>query len=215
MSDAWEEIQAIKSKRNSLRERLEKRKKERRDILGSTTGSNKSSPVHSIDNSNSSPAPASSSEEIKVKAHPDEEEIDLMVKIDPELEQELLKSINEVALQMPVTSLQLIDTLKVMLNQHSASHREVCNLLQKFSTQKLIMIKDAMKDHMNIVEVTFVDVAKVNAMIAEFSNEPPKEKSFESLKRKADDNIDKADEEEKKKREKKEPKTDIMVGNYN
>lgn len=34
MSDAWNEIQAVKSKRNSLREKLEKRKKERQDILG-------------------------------------------------------------------------------------------------------------------------------------------------------------------------------------
>lgn len=39
MSDAWDEIQAIKSKRNSLRERLEKRKKERQDILGNTSAS--------------------------------------------------------------------------------------------------------------------------------------------------------------------------------
>lgn len=38
MSDAWDEIQAIKSKRNSLRERLEKRKKERQDILGASSG---------------------------------------------------------------------------------------------------------------------------------------------------------------------------------
>lgn len=37
MSDAWDEIQAIKSKRNSLRERLEKRKKERQDILGNSS----------------------------------------------------------------------------------------------------------------------------------------------------------------------------------
>lgn len=36
MSDAWEEIQALKSKRNSLREKLEKRKKERQHILGAT-----------------------------------------------------------------------------------------------------------------------------------------------------------------------------------
>lgn len=35
MSDAWEEIQAVKSKRNSLREKLEKRKKERQNILSS------------------------------------------------------------------------------------------------------------------------------------------------------------------------------------
>lgn len=42
MSDAWDEIQAVKSKRNSLRERLEKRKKERQDILGSTSGTSTS-----------------------------------------------------------------------------------------------------------------------------------------------------------------------------
>lgn len=39
MSDAWEEIQAVKSKRNSLREKLEKRKKERQNILSSSLGS--------------------------------------------------------------------------------------------------------------------------------------------------------------------------------
>jgi hypothetical protein len=38
MSDAWEEIQAIKSKRNSLREKLQKRKKERQDILNQSGG---------------------------------------------------------------------------------------------------------------------------------------------------------------------------------
>lgn len=37
MTDAWDEIQAIKSKRNILREKLEKRKKERQDILGTST----------------------------------------------------------------------------------------------------------------------------------------------------------------------------------
>lgn len=39
MSDAWEEIQAVKSKRNSLREKLEKRKKERQNILSASLGS--------------------------------------------------------------------------------------------------------------------------------------------------------------------------------
>lgn len=40
MSNAWDAIQQIKSKRNSLRERLEKRKKERQDILGNSSGNN-------------------------------------------------------------------------------------------------------------------------------------------------------------------------------
>lgn len=36
MSDAWQEIQAVKSKRNSLREKLQKRKIERQVILSET-----------------------------------------------------------------------------------------------------------------------------------------------------------------------------------
>lgn len=47
MSDAWDEIQAIKSKRNSLRERLEKRKKERQDILGNSSGNSTVLPTSS------------------------------------------------------------------------------------------------------------------------------------------------------------------------
>jgi len=37
MSDAWQEIQAVKSKRNSLREKLQKRKIERQVILNETS----------------------------------------------------------------------------------------------------------------------------------------------------------------------------------
>lgn len=51
MSDAWDEIQAIKIKRNSLRERLEKRKKERRDILGTTSSNSNLLPSSSTVNS--------------------------------------------------------------------------------------------------------------------------------------------------------------------
>lgn len=62
MSDAWEEIQAVKSKRNSLREKLEKRKKERQSILGATLASDKNdgTPVTSStkDRTVGSPAPA-------------------------------------------------------------------------------------------------------------------------------------------------------------
>lgn len=50
MSDAWGEIQAIKIKRNSLRERLEQRKKERRDILGTSSGNNITLPSSSSAN---------------------------------------------------------------------------------------------------------------------------------------------------------------------
>lgn len=42
MSDAWEEIQAVKSKRKEIRERLQKRRKEREDLLGGTDSTSSS-----------------------------------------------------------------------------------------------------------------------------------------------------------------------------
>lgn len=37
MTDAWDDIKALKNKRNNLREKLEKRKKERHGILTSSS----------------------------------------------------------------------------------------------------------------------------------------------------------------------------------
>lgn len=138
MSDAWEEIQAIKSKRNSLRERLEKRKKERQDILGSslTTSDSPGSvpkPIHDV----SSPNISSPSVAIESELSDSTESGTDSVKVDPELEKELLKVLCEVSLTIPVNSLELTASLKTSLNRH-VSHSAVCNLLQKFATQRLI-----------------------------------------------------------------------------
>lgn len=204
MADAWEEIQAIKSKRNSLRERLEKRKKERQDILGASLASaaSTSSPVSSFDSTPSTSTTVK--EELRVKQEETEDEN--LVKPDPELEKELLKTISEVTLQIPITSLDLVSSLKVTLERH-ASHRTICNLLQKFATQKLIAIKDIVKNGRNVVEINFVEHSKLNAMVTEETN-PVKE---ENLKRKRDDSPDKAEEEEKKKKEKKDPKANDLM----
>lgn len=63
MSDAWNEIQAVKSKRNSLRERLEKRKKERQDILGANS------------TASASPSPAAAQNAAALDTKPDSFEI--------------------------------------------------------------------------------------------------------------------------------------------
>lgn len=199
MSDAWEEIQAIKNKRVSLRERLEKRKKERQDILGSSLSS--SSPVNALEAS----ITGTLKEELKTKATNEDEEC---VKADPELEYELLKVLCEVTLQIPISSTELAASLKITLNRH-ASHRAVCNLLQKFATQKLITVKDLIKDGKNIVEVSNVEHAKLNAMLAEETKAITD--GQDSAKRKREESPDRED-DDKKKKEKKDPKTeDIMV----
>lgn len=206
MSDAWEEIQAIKSKRNSLRERLEKRKKERLDILESslaaTTSSTEPGGVHS-------PTTATPKDDPALKPEPQETEDSL--KIDPELEHGLLKTLNEVTLQIPIGSRELVSLLKTSLNRH-ISHAAVCNLLQKFDTQKLIAVKDGKE----ATEVVFVEHNKINAVVAEAAGEKEAKcgvEKEEGGKRKHDEVLDSGEDgEEKRRKEKKDSKTtDIFV----
>lgn len=51
MTDAWDDIKALKSKRNTLREKLEKRKKERHGILQATGATNLAASSKADDNS--------------------------------------------------------------------------------------------------------------------------------------------------------------------
>lgn len=207
MSDAWEEIQAIKSKRHSLRERLEKRKKERQDILGSSLGA--ASPVNLTESYilNSS---NNVKEEQKVKSNI--KDLEDLVRVDPELEKGLLKELSEVTLQLPVSSSELLTSLK-LTSDRDTTHKKICNLLEKFAIQKLITVKNSSKDGVNMLEVSHVEVSKVNSMILEFTI-GSSEASKDILKRKRDDESlakNAENEEERKKKEKKEPKADIMV----
>ena len=194
MSDAWEEIQAIKNKRNSLRERLEKRKKERQDILSSNlTALSPASPYDGPPQQNQRDVEQDSTD---------------LVKTDPELELELLKSLCEVTLQIPITSTELVASLKVTLQRH-ASHSAICNLLHKFATQKLITVREIVKDGRTIVEVHNLEHSKLCAMITE--DVKSNSENNERVKRKRDDSLDR-DDDEKKKKDKKDPKaTDILV----
>lgn len=199
-SDAWEEIQAIKSKRNSLREKLEKRRKARKDILDSSLGPS----VTPLSNSFES---ATTAQQERVK-NEETEETDL-VKSDPALEKELLKILNEATLQLPVSSTELVVSLK------TASHVTVCNLLQKFATQKLIAVKDGVKDGKSIVDVIIVEHTKINAMVTEeVVVDVTAVIKQDCLKRKGDESPDVRvmEDEEKKKKEKRDPRaTDIFV----
>lgn len=216
MSDAWQEIQAIKNKRNSLREKLEKRKKARQDILVSSLGTG-GSPVNSLDNSSTTSviSTCTSKEDSKESVSTNLEEN--LVKIDPELEKELLKSLNEVTLQLPISSTDLVASLKVTLDRH-ASHRIVCNLLQKFAAQKLVTVKDNVKDGKPVVEVINVEHTKLNAMVTETTTDEDVTSQIDenTQKRKRDDSPDKkvTEEEDRKKKEKKDPRAaDIFVSN--
>ncbi|CAH1114556.1 unnamed protein product [Psylliodes chrysocephalus] len=205
-TDAWEEIQAIKSKRNSLRERLEKRKKERQELLGSSLGSTSHGIVDSSSKGFTSHTNTRANTTVKEEQRVDEK-LDL-VKLDPELERELLRQLSEVTLQLPVSSLEL--TTSKTTDQDSL-HRKICNLLEKFAIQKLISVNATSKDGTSLLEVVHVEVSKVNAMIVD-SSEGKKDIGRDDLKRKREDSPENSSEleEERKKKEKKEPKSDIL-----
>nr|XP_023013922.1 N6-adenosine-methyltransferase subunit METTL3 [Leptinotarsa decemlineata] len=199
--DAWEEIQAIKSKRKSFRERLEKRKKERQELLGSSLG-----PASSVNTSDvTTYTPLSST----VSKEPKSENPDDLITIDPELERSLLRELSEVTLQLPVSSCDLLTALK-LLADHDSSHRKICNLLEKFALQKLITVKTSSKDGVNLLEVSHIEVSKVNAMILGSTLEKP-EISNDDLKRRREETPEKNElDEERRKKDKKEPKADIL-----
>lgn len=204
-SDAWQEIQAIKNKRNSLREKLEKRKKARQDILDSSLGASSGSPLPSF----FEVVPPTEHDKSKCEITEDTD----LVKSDPILEKELLRILNEATLQVPISSTELVVSLKTTLNRH-ASHRMVCNLLQKFATQKLITVKDNIKDGKPTVDVVCVEHTKLTAMVTEDAVDVTPCVKLDISKRKREESPDaKLDEDEdKKKKEKKDPRaTDIFV----
>lgn len=132
------------------------------------------------------------------------------MKLDPDLEKGLLRELSEVTLQLPVSSSELITSLK-LTSDRDTTHKKICNLLEKFAIQKLITVRSLCKDGFNLLEVSHIEVSKINAMILEGTVN--KNNIKDNLKRKHDDTIEKNNEmeDEKKKKEKREPKADIMV----
>lgn len=131
MSDTWSDIQAFKSRQSSLRERLQRRKKEREGLvlgigeLGGTGISRSNSPVPTLQ--------SSAKDENSSKGD---------FKVDPEVEHKLLLSLCDVAINLPTDSRILLSSITKSLNKE-VLHIEVENLLQKFATQELITISES------------------------------------------------------------------------
>lgn len=173
MSDAWEEIQAIKTKRNTLREKLQKRKKDREDLLNSnltatfqdacSTLKSKSSFLAKDVSVTGSSSPVSFKEEILEK----EEKVLVEIKPDPEVEAQVLKRLCEVSLTLPTSSEFLTANIAKYLNVE-VQEQVIINLLQKFAAQQLIVIKEYVKENHYGVEIISADHSKLLAMANEF-----------------------------------------------
>lgn len=170
MSDAWEEIQAIKTKRNTLREKLQKRKKDREDLLNynltatfqDASTKSKSAFLGKDVSITNVPSPVSSREEVSEK-----EEKAAESKPDPKVEAQLLKCLCEVSLTLPASSENLSESIAKYLNVE-VQEQVIINLLQKFATQQLINIKEFIKENHYGLEIITADHSKLLAMANEF-----------------------------------------------
>ncbi|XP_026728190.1 N6-adenosine-methyltransferase catalytic subunit-like isoform X1 [Trichoplusia ni] len=162
MSDAWEEIQAVKSKRNSLREKLEKRKKERQNILSANlvpAEKSEGSPGGGKERSAASPST------LKNEAAPATTEKPKVVP-SASLEVRLLQVLSDMQLQLPATASALLPGLG------DVDAGIVASLLQKFATQKLITIKERTESTTDAsIEVESAESVRLAAVLAALMEE--------------------------------------------
>lgn len=178
MADAWDEIQAIKSKQSSLRAKLAARKKEREGLVAELTKSSTSPTVPSAENSPNVPLKqeyekvtqetqkASSSPVVALK---DEEPKPEPLSADPEVEKQLLLVLYDLDEDSSSNSAEITEkTSKVLGKEVSVALVE--NLLQKFNAQQLISISEEEKPSgSSKIIVNSVDLKKLSAVTDEQS----------------------------------------------
>ncbi|KAH9640168.1 hypothetical protein HF086_007367 [Spodoptera exigua] len=190
MSDAWEEIQAVKSKRNSLREKLEKRKKERQNILSANLGSgerSEGSPGGGKERLAASPSTG------KHDVTPDKPKV---VVPSASLEVQLLQVLSDMQLQLPATASALLPGLG------DVDAGIVASLLQKFATQKLITIKERTESttdaSIEVVSAESVRLAAVLAALMEEQSNGNKRKGDNKTEEASNPKVSKTTTDEKK-----------------
>ncbi|XP_039443274.1 N6-adenosine-methyltransferase MT-A70-like protein [Culex pipiens pallens] len=129
-----EEIQAVKVKRNSLRERLEKRKKERQDLLGGG-GSSPGPSVLIKTEAGAGGAGGDDKSKILLTA------IKLEQDIDAEVEKALVQVLADRTAILPTNSSQIAQRVEKLI-QKPTPHETVRYYLQKLSGQHLVSVKE-------------------------------------------------------------------------
>ncbi|XP_028410139.1 N6-adenosine-methyltransferase catalytic subunit-like [Dendronephthya gigantea] len=188
--DTWSELQAHKKKQDSLRERIQRRKKERQGILSAAseggsgkTDDKKSTTLTLDDSSTPKEAPA----EVKQEAAP------AVRKTNPLLEKWILVHLSDKNLSMPVNSLQLNVVCSKAASEldDSVSHEDVTGLVEKLAIQNFIKTKPGLSSEgIPCVLVTEVDYSKLEAIVEELkaTSVPSSVPGQGSKKRKRDRN---------------------------
>ncbi|RXM36590.1 N6-adenosine-methyltransferase subunit METTL3 [Acipenser ruthenus] len=130
MSDTWSNIQAHKKQLDSLRERLQRRRKDTTQL--------------GIDLSNPDPGQARSDSPGPVARPGQERESQQDVRIDPVLERTLLLYLCDIGLALPIDSLAITSALSTPENPVEQACVE--SLLLKFAAQELIEVRPLTSD---------------------------------------------------------------------
>ncbi|XP_078607797.1 N(6)-adenosine-methyltransferase catalytic subunit METTL3-like isoform X1 [Branchiostoma floridae x Branchiostoma japonicum] len=178
MSDTWSSIQAHRKSQESLRERLQRRRRQGLglDIEGLVAGPSSDSKPSSRSSSPTPqpPAPTPKAEDV--------------TNIDPDVEKKLLACLNDQDMTIPTDSSILQGRVaKVQDLEKDVSQACVESLLQKFAAQELIVIKSSVTDAgTSCIVVTELDHSKLKAMCNELlqSGAEVSEKSGVGVKRK-------------------------------
>lgn len=168
MSDTWSNIQAHKKQLESLRERLQRRRKDPSQFAAEIGGSSEGAAARS-----DSPSPS-----IQSPPHEESERPP-----DPELEKRLLGYLSDLSLSLPTNSLTITNELDT--TDSPVTHSSIQSLLLKFSAQELIEVRQpslASPSSSSSKLVISVDHTKLWAMIGGGTSAPRT-----GTKRKAED----------------------------
>ncbi|XP_036212204.1 N6-adenosine-methyltransferase catalytic subunit isoform X2 [Myotis myotis] len=156
MSDTWSSIQAHKKQLDSLRERLQRRRKQdsghldlRNPEAALSPTFRSDSPVPTVPTSGGSKSSTASVPELAT---------------DPELEKKLLHHLSDLSLTLPTDAVSIC--LAISTPDAPATQEGVESLLQKFAAQELIEVKRGLlQDDANPTLVTYADHSKLSAMM--------------------------------------------------
>ncbi|CAG0916040.1 unnamed protein product [Notodromas monacha] len=148
-SDTWSDMQEFIMRKNSLMERMQKRKREREGLLKDVVTSS------SCDNTGSSSGePPAKFPDLKP---------DLMncpALKDPAVEFELLSKLCDASVSLPIDASSLIQHISGVLSRQIALP-VVTNLLKKFAVQELITVSEVQKSKQIEFQVTAVEYDKL------------------------------------------------------
>nr|XP_046236335.1 N6-adenosine-methyltransferase subunit METTL3 [Scatophagus argus] len=152
MSDTWSNIQAHKKQLDSLRERLQRRRKDPAQLSADGGSSTDGSTARS-----DSPAPSTPFQPQEETEKPP----------DPELEKRLLGYLSDLSLSLPTDSLAITNELNS--SEAAVSHGCIQSLLLKFAAQELIEVRQPASSSTSATSsssvVVAVDHTKLWAMI--------------------------------------------------